>query len=195
MNRYSSFQVHHEPVLIVLGAPRGGIHRSRCTQRWYSSFQVHHEPVLIVLGAPRGGIHRSRCTMSRYSTSPFTVQYFTVELVQIERPTALNLINTAHGHSLCTLHRAEGLYSWVRRRGYMRDSLPLPKLIRYTPATQAGLQTRGPLYLTHMVWSVDERAAPSYSYGVVCRREGRSILLIWCGRLTRGPLYLLGTMK
>ena len=35
--------------------------------------------------------------------------------------------------------------SWVRRRGYMRDSL-YPKLIRNTPATHAGLYTRGPLY-------------------------------------------------
>ena len=29
----------------------------------------------------------------------------------IERPMALNLINPAHGHLLCTLHQAEGLYT------------------------------------------------------------------------------------
>ena len=39
--------------------------------------------------------------------------------VQLERPRVLNLINLGGGHPLCTLHRAEGLYSWVTRRGYI----------------------------------------------------------------------------
>ena len=43
--------------------------------------------------------------------------------VQLERPRVLNFINLGGGHPLCTLHRAEGLYSWVTRRGYTRDSL------------------------------------------------------------------------
>ena len=47
--------------------------------------------------------------------------------VQLERPRVLNLINLGGGHPLCTLHRAEGLYSWVTRRGYMRDSDSLYK--------------------------------------------------------------------
>ena len=34
-----------------------------------------------------------------------------------------DLINLGGGDPLCTLHRAEGLYSWVTRKGYMRDSL------------------------------------------------------------------------
>ena len=35
----------------------------------------------------------------------------------------VNFINAGGGDPLCTLHRAEGLYGWVRCRGYMRDSL------------------------------------------------------------------------
>ena len=35
----------------------------------------------------------------------------------VERPRVLKWINPARGHPLCTLHRAEGLYSWVSRRG------------------------------------------------------------------------------
>ena len=37
----------------------------------------------------------------------------------------VNFINAGGGDPLCTLHRAEGLYSWVTRKGYtiyMRDS-------------------------------------------------------------------------
>ena len=49
---------------------------------------------------------------------------------------------------MCTLHPAEGLYSWVRRRRYLYERFPLKKLIRYTPATQAGpSRGGGPLYL------------------------------------------------
>ena len=33
------------------------------------------------------------------------------------------LINPDGGDPLCTLHRVEGLYGWVTRKGYMRDSL------------------------------------------------------------------------
>ena len=35
----------------------------------------------------------------------------------------VNFINLGGGDPLCTLHPAEGLYSWVGCRGYMRDSL------------------------------------------------------------------------
>ena len=43
--------------------------------------------------------------------------------VYIERPSVVNFINAGGGDPLCTLHRAEGLYSWVTRKGYMSDSL------------------------------------------------------------------------
>ena len=42
---------------------------------------------------------------------------------QIERPKVLNLTNPAHGRPLCTKHRTDRLYSWVKCRGYMTDSL------------------------------------------------------------------------
>ena len=35
----------------------------------------------------------------------------------------VNFIKLGGGDPLSTLHRAEGLYGWVRCRGYMRDSL------------------------------------------------------------------------
>ena len=43
--------------------------------------------------------------------------------IYIERPSVVNFINSGGGDPLCTLQRAEGLYGWVRCRGYMRDSL------------------------------------------------------------------------
>ena len=46
-----------------------------------------------------------------------------IENVYIEWPRVGNFINLGGGDPLCTLHRAEGLYGWVRCRGYMRDSL------------------------------------------------------------------------
>ena len=69
------------------------------------------------------------------------------------------LINPGDKHPLCTLHPAEGLYSWVRHRGYsyMRDSLYKSLSGICTPATQAGRYTRGPLYpysLMHGTYSV-----------------------------------------
>ena len=46
-----------------------------------------------------------------------------IEKVCIDWTRVVNFINAGGGDPLCTLHRAEGLYGWVRCRGYMRDSL------------------------------------------------------------------------
>ena len=43
--------------------------------------------------------------------------------IYVERPRVVNFIIAGGGHPLCTLHRTEGLYGWVTRKGYMRDSL------------------------------------------------------------------------
>ena len=42
--------------------------------------------------------------------------------IYIEWPRVVNVINADGGDPLCTLHRGEGVYIWVRCRGYMRDS-------------------------------------------------------------------------
>ena len=44
-------------------------------------------------------------------------------IIVIEWPRVVNFIYAGGGDPLCTLHRAEGLYSWVTRKGYMRDSI------------------------------------------------------------------------
>ena len=41
----------------------------------------------------------------------------------LEQTRVVNFFKLSGGDPLCTLHRAEGLYGWVRCRGYMRDSL------------------------------------------------------------------------
>ena len=47
----------------------------------------------------------------------------------------VNFINLGGGDPLCTLHRAEGLYSWVARKGYMRDPLYKSELGIHTGRT------------------------------------------------------------
>ena len=46
-----------------------------------------------------------------------------VSTVYIEQPRVVNFINTGCVDPLCTLHRAEMLYIWVRRKGYIKDAL------------------------------------------------------------------------
>ena len=64
----------------------------------------------------------------------------------------VNLIYPVGGDPLCTLHRAEGLYIWVRCKSYMRDSLFRRKVNKvyssYTGRT-----------------AIQDRAALSYSMG------------------------------
>ena len=58
---------------------------------------------------------------------------FTHRVSILEGPRVVNFINAGGGDPLCTLlaHRAEGLYSWVRRREYtVYERFPLQNLIR-----------------------------------------------------------------
>ena len=62
---------------------------------------------------------------------------------KMERPRGVNLIYSGGGDSLCTSHRAEGMYRQVSNSGYMRDSRLKSKSGRHHAATQAGLSSRG----------------------------------------------------
>ena len=50
-----------------------------------------------------------------YSKYKYKYIYYTV--YSMERLRVVNFINAGGGDPLCTLHRAEGLYSWVTRKG------------------------------------------------------------------------------
>ena len=45
----------------------------------------------------------------------------------MERPRGVTLIYSCGGDPLCTLHRAEGLNSWVTRRGYTYEMFLIKK--------------------------------------------------------------------
>ena len=53
--------------------------------------------------------------------------------IDVERTKVVNFIKLGGGDPLCTLHRVEGLYGWVRCRGNMRDSLLKMKSGRHQP--------------------------------------------------------------
>ena len=66
-------------------------------------------------------------------------------------------VNCVGGDPLCTLHRAEGLNSWVTRKLYIICEIPNTKVNQVlTPATLAGLCTgEGPSRYTYsMGWTM-----------------------------------------
>ena len=70
--------------------------------------------------------------------------------IKMERRRGFNLRYTGGGDPLCTLHtlsRRTVRLGSLHRLQYMRDSRSKAKQV-YTPGTQAGVYSRGPLYGT-----------------------------------------------
>ena len=73
-----------------------------------------------------------------------------MEKVYIERTKVVNSLSWVHGGDpLCTLHRAEGLYGWVRCMEYIYERFLSKNLIqvdsRHTGQTVHSVYRGGPL--------------------------------------------------